>query len=499
MSSKRALLYALLISLGIALLVEHRVFYDHYAINDDVRNQIYWMARFIDPSYFSNDYIASYFTQPNMISPVIASLYQFLSHFADPKLATQFLVFPIIMLTTFFLFKAAELHAGSKYGLWICFVFNLYIWTMKYTAGALSRSYFYLLFFLFLWMLAAKRWNWLIVCFVLQALIYPTAFFVSIVTLIVATFQYRKTQGGFNGAQIQTTVIGSLAAFIVFYFRYLRHHVSQFGPMPSLAEALKMPEFYIDGRACVFIVPFKFSTQVLHGVPGLIIYLSLIIGVYLLVKKFIINKLPIVSTPGYLWTSVSASLFLFVLAHFVLFYLYLPHRFITYVLPLIPIFLLGAILYKLDMKFTRKPFVIWFIAILCLVLIYPRWNDDLIEIPKNEQKLYQFLKTTPRDALIVAPLKMASNIPAFSYRSVLVSHEVNIPFHKDYYKEIQARIKALELIYGSGNNIELTNIIQKYNIRYIIIDLKQNPDSMLRESFANQLVYTTKRFLVIKL
>lgn len=499
MQKSKTLVYSLLISLAIALVVEHRIFYDITAINDDVRNQIYWMARFIDPGYFSNDYIASYFTQSSMISPLIGLLYQFLSHFADPKFATQFLVFPIILLTTFFLYKAAETHAGPKYAFWVCFVFNLYIWTMKYTAGSLPRSYFYLLFFLFLWLLAAKRWNWLIACFVLQALIYPTAFFVSIVTLILEIFQTKKTLGSFDKAQIQTSIIGSLAAFVVFYFRYLRHHASQFGSMQSLTEALKMPEFYIDGRACVFVVPFKLSTQLLHGVPGMIIYLSVIVALYWIIKRFVISKLSMISTPNYLWTSVSASLFLFVLAHFVLFYLYLPHRYITYVLPLIPIFLLGAVLYKLDMKFTHKPIVIWSIAILCLALIYPRWNDDLIEIPQNEQKLYQFLKTTPRNALVVAPLKLASNIPAFSYRSVLVSHEVNIPFHKDYYKEIQARIKALDLIYSSRNNIELTNIIHKYNIRYIIIDLKQNPNAALREMFANQIVYSTKRFIILDL
>ncbi len=537
MSSKRALLYSLLISLAIAIFVEHRVFYDPTAINDDVRNQIYWMARFIDPSYFSNDYIAAYFTQPSMISPIVGPLYQFLSHFADPKLATQFLVFPIIIFTTFFLFKAAEAHersqilfekfpdarhaspenaeltetsmsssrdehnkadgtlrTGSQYAFWVCFIFNLYIWTMKYTAGALPRSYFYLLFFLFLWLLTAKRWNWLVVCFTLQALIYPTAFFVSVLTLILEIFQDKKTRGSFDPAQIQTVFMGALAATTVFYFRYLRHHASQFGSMPSLAEALKMPEFYIDGRACVFILPFKFSTQFL---PSITICLLLIIGSYFLIKKLLIRKLPFISTPRYLWTSAAASLFLFVLAHFVLFYLYLPHRYITYVLPLIPIFILGSILYQLDIKLAHKPLSIWLIAILCLALIYPHWNDDLIEIPGNEQQLYKFLKTVPSDALIAAPLKLASNIPAFSYRSVLVSSETNIPFHKNYYKEIQARTKALDLIYSSKNNTELTNIIQKYNIKYIVIDLKQNPDTALKNIPDSQVVYSTKKYLVV--
>ena len=109
-----------------------------------------------------------------------------------------------------------------------------------------------------------------------------------------------------------------------------------------------------------------------------------------------------------------------------------------------------------------------------------------------------FLQSTPVNALIVAPLKLASNIPAFSYRSVLISSETNIPFHIDYYKEVKARTKAIDLIYHSKNNIEVKNIIQKYNIQYIIIDRKENKDTILYDMFAKQITYSTKRFVVIQ-
>ena len=47
------LLLSLLLSLAIALFVEQRVFWGVMAINDDVRNQAYWMTRITDPTLFS--------------------------------------------------------------------------------------------------------------------------------------------------------------------------------------------------------------------------------------------------------------------------------------------------------------------------------------------------------------------------------------------------------------------------------------------------------------
>ncbi len=541
MSSKKALLYSILISLAIALVVEHRVFYDLTAINDDVRNQIYWMARFIDPNYFSNDYVASYFTQSSMISPLLSWIYQFFSQWVDPKVITQFLPFPIIILTTIFLFKATEIHGrsqilftklpdarhaspenaeltdtsmsssrdehnkadgtlwtGSKYALWVCYVFNLYIWTMKYTAGGLPRSFFYLLFFLFLWIFAAKRWKWLIPCFILQALIYPTAFFISLMTLIVEMVWTKLQQIKSSKRQTFFTLIALAAGIFVLYLRYIVDHTpNAFGRMTSLKEAIKMPEFYIDGRACVFIVPFNFNLSFKYF-PCILVCLLVIWGAYYLLKKLISKRVSIVTIPRYIWSSSIASIILLVIAYLVLFYLYLPHRYIAYILPLIPIFLLGSILYDIDLALPKRPIAVWLITLLALLLIAPHWNDDLIEVSAPEQKLHQFLKTIPSDALIAAPLKLASNIPAFSYRSVLVSSETNIPFHVDYYKEIKADTKAIDLIYNSNDPIEITKIINQYGIDYVVLDLKSNGDSILPSIPSNKVIYSTKRFIVIK-
>ncbi len=498
--SKTLLLYSILISLAIAAVVENRVFYDLTAINDDVRNQIYWMARFIDPSYFSNDYIASYFTQSSMISPLLSWIYQFFSQWVNPKVVTQFLPFPIIALTTFCLFKATERHAGPKYAFWVSYIFNLYIWAMKFTAGGLSRSFFYLLFFLFLWILIAKRWNWLILCFALQALIYPTAFFISLITLIIEIIWTKIEEAKFDSTQIKATLISLGLGLPILYLRYVAHHgPNPFGHMTMLTDALKMPEFYLDGRVPIFIVPFNLSQEAfLKSLPYILIGL-LIFGLAYYSLKKLINKRPsLVTMPRYIWSSSIASLILLTLGYMVLFYLYLPHRYIAYVLPLIPIFLAGTILYDIQVALPKRPLAIWLIAVLALLIAATRWNDDLIEVPKNEQQLYQFLKTIPNNALVAAPLRLASNIPAFSYRSVLISSETNIPFHLDYYKEVTSRTNAIHRIYNSNNTTEITNNINQYHIDYIVLDLKENGDSIVKNIPTNHIVFSNKRFIVMK-
>lgn len=79
-----ALPLSLLFSLIVALIVERRVFSDPYAINDDVRNQIYWMAQIMQPSLFDHDYIAAYFTQPMLVSPALYAVYRFAGAWVTP-------------------------------------------------------------------------------------------------------------------------------------------------------------------------------------------------------------------------------------------------------------------------------------------------------------------------------------------------------------------------------------------------------------------------------
>ena len=100
----------------------------------------------------------------------------------------------------------------------------------------------------------------------------------------------------------------------------------------------------------------------------------------------------------------------------------------------------------------------------------PFWKDDLIQISPKEKVIYNYLKLLPYDSVIAAPIKLADNIPVFSKKSVFVSYEAEIPFHKTYYKEMKSRINTWTKLYYSGNLLYLKRFLQKNKIDYIVID-----------------------------
>lgn len=502
MTKNFRLTLTLILSITIAIFVEHRVIFDAYAINDDVRNQIYWMARFIDPQFFNNDYIATYFTQSSMVSPVLAALYKLFSFFADPKILTQYLPFPIILITTYFLYKACEIHAGPKYAFWISLIFNLYIWTMKYTAGGLARSFFYLLFFYFFWMLARRNLLGISICFVLQALIYPTASFLSLVTLLIESFRAKLSAKFFS--------IALAISALILCTRYLYFKVPGFGPLTTFEQAKNMPEFYLDGRAAVFVTPYSFtqtgidwnliSAMLLKfwdkASLALLICFGLIIS-YFIYKKVFHNSNPLVNMPSYLYSSTIASIVLFIIAYLTLFYLYLPHRYITYTLPLIPVYIIGSLLFKLEQDNAKRPWLIWPLILLICFGASKLWREDLIFVGKVQRKALQYLSKTPKDSMIAAPMELASNIVVFSYRSVIVSSEVNIPFHQAYYKEISKRVQDLNQLFKTEDLEYIQNFVQKYNIDYIVVDTK-DPELSERSPLKNlDAVFSNRRYRVI--
>ncbi len=507
------LFLSLIISLITAILVEKRIFTDPYAINDDVRNQIYWMAKLIDPDYFRGDYIADYFSQSSMVSPLYKLFFSFcasskplFSLGLDPKLISQYMVFPIILATTYALFKLGELHKDSRFAFWLCFVFTVYIWMMKFIAGALPRSFFYLLFFTFLYFWQSRKSLSLHLCVVLQALIYPTAFFISWSTLVADWFlskQKSNNTASTNLSLITSTLTVSLP---ILYFRYIFNKDHRFGSLYNFAEAIKMPEFYIDKRHPVFIVPSNFIELI--SKPSNLVIISFVAITFLIWAIYAYRTFgkalklqpalrEAFRQPSYLWTSALASIVLFVVAHFLLFYLYLPHRYIAYVLPLVPIFILATSQYESENRMISAAKQRWTIYVYALIAVFAfssSLDDDLISVSKQEKLIFNYLSKTPKDSLIVAPLKFASNIPAFSYRSVLLSSESDIPYHKLYYAEIKKRQALQNAIYKAQSQSELRSYAKEYGIDYVIVDSKEPHSGFLDQMQSD---FKTKRFFIV--
>jgi hypothetical protein len=82
---------------------------------------------------------------------------------------------------------------------------------------------------------------------------------------------------------------------------------------------------------------------------------------------------------------------------------------------------------------------------------------------------YAFLLQQPNDTLIASLDPMVDNLPSFTKRSVLVSREHALPYHKGYYTQFRQR--AIDLIDAqySSNLQQVRRFIQQYEVDFWVV------------------------------
>ena len=118
-----------------ALLALNLAFENDYVVQDDARQHIFWMSRFIDPELFQNDLIADYYES---VSPWgVKTLYRGVAMLGiEPQLFNKFLPGILALIITVFSF-AVSLRTLA-YSLWGIY-YRLDVWS-KCLGG--KRSYF---------------------------------------------------------------------------------------------------------------------------------------------------------------------------------------------------------------------------------------------------------------------------------------------------------------------------------------------------------------------
>jgi hypothetical protein len=494
------LLLSLLFSLGLACFVEHDIFFNAFALNDDVRNQVYWMARLINPHFFQHDYIADYLRQPFLVSPFLAVLYKLASLWISPIVFTQFLPLFLVVIATFFLFKLAEIFQDEMYALWLCFSFNCLIWIYKNLAGGLSRAFFYPLFFCLLWAIYSGKWRAVPFILWLSAFIYPPVLLLGLAVLLLeAGVQWKKD--AHHSARLKALIIAATGSVFITVIRLaLLPHSNPFGPILTRDIAVEMRDIYPGGRIALYSLPYQSGPEafpfnifwhLLSMFPQFYILIpsGIIVTVLLLYNKWIKPHVGSLLIPPSLWRILIASGVLYMLAWVFLLYLYVPERYLQYTLPLIPVFIMGGLMYQVHRQSTRfKSWITGGFVLLTLGITSLCWRSDLLNIPNQEVRLYSYLRTLPETSMIAASPGLASNIPLYAFRSVLVSNEAYIPYHRLYFAEMKQRLKDWLSAYYAGNPEPIRALISKYHIDYIVLQKKDFRENRLT-NFAQRYYY----------
>ncbi|OCQ91433.1 hypothetical protein BCD67_23775 [Oscillatoriales cyanobacterium USR001] len=514
-TSRSRVIFWLSLSLTFAALYSilglKEAFGSEYVVQDDARQHVFWMMRFIDPALFPNDLIADYFQS---VAPAGYKTVYKIAAIAgiNPLLFHKILPMILGLISTYYCFSIClEILPVPMTGFIASLILNQSMWITDDLASATPRAFIYPLFLGFLYYLLRFSLLPSLLKIALIGLFYPQYIFIISGILILRLLHWKD--GSLRLSQDRNKYLFCITGLGISFLVLLPFALttSKFGPIITIAQAKQMPEFLPGGR-----VPFFFNanfkrfwltgrstgmfskslfTPVTYCFGLLFPFLLLFSSAFPLAKQ-------IKSSIWLLLQIVIVALTMFFIAHAVLFNLHIPNRYTAYTFRIV-IVLLTAISLTLiidslcnwalrreakvliqspsslspiiqgnsPIKNSIALGIIGIIAV--LVLLYPCFVKDFPRVGYKTGRmpeLYKFFQQQPKDILIASLSEEVSFLPSFSQRSILVGREYGIPYHIGYYRQFKQR--AIELIRAqySPDITVVKNLINKYGIDFWMLE-----------------------------
>ncbi len=474
-------------------------FQAEYVIQDDGRQHIFWMRRFLDSEIFPQDLIADYFQS---VAPwgyktfywVIASIG------IDPVFFSKILPIFLALISTVYCFGVSlEILPIPAVGFFSSFILNQTLWMEDDLVSATPRAFFYPLFLAFLYYLLRGALFPVLIAIAFQALFYPHTVLISLTILTIRLFAYHRRRLKLSSFSLNYWLwLGAIIITLAILLPY-KFNATEFGPIITTAEAKLQPIFnYVDGRygrafffhnnpLIFWLIGPRTGILFLGLLPPLAIY-SLLLPFFLSrTEKFPLTK-QVSQNVEILTQILIVSIGLFFLAHALLFNLHFPNRYIYHSLRvMIPIAAAIALMLWLD-NYLHKVIsqirngLTWknqislgattlLLIILSMIPFSPDLTiDNQSYVEGKETELYEYLLAQPKDTLVASISKESANLPTFAQRSTLVAEEYSLPYHLGYYNQFTER--AIDLIQAqyTPNPEEIKNFLQKYGVDFWLVD-----------------------------
>lgn len=475
-----------------ALLALQQAFQSEYVFQDDARQHIFWMSRFLDPELFHNDLIADYYQS---ISPWgVKTLYHGMAMLGiEPQVLHKLLPGILALVITVFSFAVSLEILPIPFGAFVTtLLFSQNVWAEQGTISGTAKDFVYPLFFIFLYFWLKRSLVGVCVTLFLGSIFYPPMILIFAGALFWQLWQFK----GFIPRLVQDRQIYlfsciSLAVAFILLLPYVLAS-STYGPTVTLEQARNIPQFMAGGRTAFFNdniweywIGSMRSGITLHEalVPSLAIAGLFLPLLYKFPQRFALLK-KISPKISYLRDLLIPSFGWFFIAHAVLFKLYLPSRYVARSLRVVIIIAAGItlmVLLEAVLSWGNQPtspvksITAQFATALLIILLvgYPLSQDKFLDtdyMVGTDSQLYEFLKEQPKDTLIASLGDEADNIASFTNRSVLSSREHAIPYHMGYFQPLRKRLFDLIEAQYSPNLALVKNFLQQYGVDLWLID-----------------------------
>ncbi|MEG4171368.1 MULTISPECIES: hypothetical protein [unclassified Microcoleus] len=471
-----------------------QVFSAEYMVQDDARQHVFWMMRFVDPELFPNDFIANYFQS---VAPAgYSTLYKLAATIGiHPLLFHKILPLFLGLISTYYGFGLClEMLPVPMTGFIASLLLNQHMWMTDDLASTTPRAFIYPIFLAFLYYLSRSSLLPCLGAIALIGLFYPPYALVAAGILVLRLLCWKN--GGLRLSGDRTNYLFCTTGLGVIFLVMLPYALdnSEFGPTYTAAEAKQMGEFAPEGRNAFFrpnpvdywltgrgsgMFPKSLFTHVTHCV-GLLFPLLL----------FLRSAFPLANQiQRQIWLLLQlflASSAMFFAAHATIFKLYQPGRYTAYSLRFIIVFIsaisltliidgVGHLALKSATRFDVKKIValITTATIAIAVVLYPCLVEKFPTVGYVEGKmpgLYKFIEQKPKDILIASIAAETDNLPTFSQRSVLVAKEYAVPYQKGYYSRYRQRVNDLIRAQYTPDRAVLQSFINQYGVDFWMVD-----------------------------
>jgi hypothetical protein len=469
-----------------------------YVVQDDARQHVFWMARFLDPGIFPNDAIADYFQS---VAPLgYKAIYRGMALLGiDPFVLNKLLPMLLGLIATFFCYQVCLLLFPIHSAAFLAtLLLNLSIWAKDDLISGTPRAFVYPLFLAFLYFLLKRSLFPILLMLFLQGLFYPPILLISSGVLFLRLFSWGNGLPALTSCREDRRVsLAGLGVAMLVMLPFLLG-TSQYGPVISSAKAMTMPEFNPGGRSSFFtpnLLKFWFS-GLRSGIfphewfnwPG--VFFLIILALAALTPWIVRSRNRFILAeridPGItvLPQLAIVSGGLYAAAHLFLFRLHLPSRYTNYSMRLLMAIggaIAAAILFEWLLRTARnrasiyrKTFAIGITLLFTLaLLLYPlmdRRFPNTKYVKGESPRLYEFFKAQPKDTVIASLSTETNNLPTFSRRSIFVGSEYAIPYHLGYYLPFHRKVMDLIEAHYTSNPQVLKGFIIRNKIDYFLLD-----------------------------
>ncbi|NJO94665.1 MAG: hypothetical protein HC764_00165 [Pleurocapsa sp. CRU_1_2] len=482
---------SLMVALYYGLYFYYFVFNQEYIVQDDARQHVVWLQRFIDPDLFPHDLIADYFTG---LAPIgFKFIYLLAAKLGFKPILLAKLLPPVLaIITTIYIYLfTLQIFPIPLAGFISSLLINQLLWLNDDLVSATPRAFIYPLFAAFLYYLSLEYIVPCLILMLLQGLFYPHIILIEMTIHSLRLIRLRS-KSLINFTNQKQPYIWWIAGLIVTAIALypITQKPSELATTVTALQMRQMPEFNLGGRSPFFGVGwlkywFTGSSGLTLPLFPTIIWSGLALP-WLLNKKIPITKL-ITQKINILLQVIIASLLMFFLAHILLPKLHLPSRYTYHTVQFVLAISTGIVLtiwldigqrwLKNKQQFnllekTKIALVTLFALTIIIVPAIPyisiNWFQDWRVGTAPE--IYQYLAQQPKDILVASLSTEVNNIPAFCQRSILVGDEFALAYHPAYYNQIKQRtIDLLQAQYSPDLKV-LQSFIRQYNVDYLLLD-----------------------------